>query len=279
MLKRILLALDVTPASASAQNHALTLAANEGAAITGLVLVDPDLVSPAEPVPLGADAYKQHKDSMLLQKAVADAEAVSQRFRAECLARKVACEARVVQGKALAELVAASAQCDIIAIGVDASFEAAAPCNVSETVTRLLRDNSRPVLLTPPQSKSEGTAGTLIAYDGSIAAMRAVQLFALMQINAGLPAIVASVNCDNAVADGLCETAAAYLREHGYEARTEPLAAEGNIAESLLKAAERAHVSMIVAGAYGEQQWKEWLMGSTTRHLLEKTTIPLFIHH
>lgn len=279
MLKRILLALDLTPASLRARRYALDLAARHGAAVLGLVIIDPEIVAPPELTPMGADFHKQHKDSVLLQKAQADAEAVAGQFSDDCRRMQVSGEAKIAVGPALQELVAASDLYDLIAAGVDTAFDAAAPETVGRVIAGLLRDNSRPVLAMPRHEESAFGQRTLVAYGGSVAAMRAVQIFCCSRINTKQETIVATVHSNAATAARLSERGAQYVREHGYNAQARAIVSDDDVTALLLGAAKDVQANIIVAGAYGHQGWRQWLMGTTTKRLLEQSSVPLFIHH
>lgn len=276
MLKRILLVLDVTPASTLAQRLALELAGRHGASVLGVVLLDPDTITPAEPLPMGGDAVKHHKDRVLLGKARVDAAALSQEFADACCNAKVACESRIITGSAFDALVDASALCDLVALGVDTAFEAADAEDVSPLVRRLLHEGARPVLAAPKQSQDSSGASTLIAYDGSIAAMRTLQLFACLQINTDREAVVVTIQSDAAEALRLSSIGAQYLQERGYKASARQIVADGDVAGEILNLAAAVHAGTLVAGAYGDRSWREWLIGSTTHRLLEASTTPLF---
>jgi nucleotide-binding universal stress UspA family protein len=47
----------------------------------------------------------------------------------------------------------------------------------------------------------------------------------------------------------------------------------------LLRRCEELEARMLVMGAYGHRGWRDFLFGSTTSHLLESASLPLFIHH
>ncbi len=276
MLKGILLALDHTPASLEARKLAIHLAQKHHAAVQGIAVVDPDIVTPAEPTPIGGEAIKQHKDAVLIEKARAAAVEFAQRFTYECHERQIHGEASVVQGAAKTSLIAASAAHDIVLLGVDTSF-GDGDCTLSPLIGGLLRDNPRPLIVTPAQASTG--ARTFVAYDGSIPAMRALQLFCCLQLRQDTEVVVASVDRDAAKATAMADTGAGFLRDHGYTATTHPISGDADITTALIEAAKAADAGMIVAGSYGHRGFREWLLGTTTERLLTSSPIPVFIHH
>jgi nucleotide-binding universal stress UspA family protein len=276
MLKSILLALDGTPAALESRKLALALARKHGAAILALSVVDPDVIAPVEPTPMGGDAYKQHKDAVLIERAKTAAAEFGQAFVGECRAAGGKGDATVVVGEAAASLVAASAQHDVVMLGVDSDFSGSAAA-LSPLIVDLLRNNPRPLVVSPRQAVPEGK--TVVAYDGSIPAMRAMQLFCAMQLRADSEAAVVSIDPDPAKAAAQADVGARFLCERGYKAAAQPLTAGGDIAGVIIEAAKAAGAGMIVAGAYGHRGWREWLLGTTTEHLLAASPTHVFVHH
>jgi nucleotide-binding universal stress UspA family protein len=52
---------------------------------------------------------------------------------------------------------------------------------------------------------------------------------------------------------------------------------EGDFAESIIKTARDVHADIIVIGSHSRQWLENIVMGSVTQHVLNQTTIPLFI--
>jgi nucleotide-binding universal stress UspA family protein len=276
LLKGILLALDDTPASMEARKLAIHLAQKHRAVIQGIAVVDPAIVAPVEPVPIGGEAVKEHKDAVLLEKARVAAVEFAQRFTYDCHEAQIHGEASVVQGAAKASLIAACAAYDIIMLGIDTSFSEASG-GLSPLVGNLLRENPRPLIVTPKESPKG--ARTFVAYDGSIPAMRALQLFCCLQMRQDAEVIVATVDHDAAKATALADVGAGFMRDHGYNATTHAVSGDGDVTTALIDAAKAADAGMIVAGAYGHRGFREWLLGATTERLMTSSPIPLFIHH
>ena len=274
MLKSLLLALDRSPGSQSAKALALELARKHGSRVRGLAVVDPEIIAPPEPTPVGGDAYKQHKDAVVIERVRAADVEMAQDLSRACGAAGIDGKADVVQGGALAVLNAASAAHDLVLIGADAAFGGG---ETAPLINGLLRDNPRPLIVTPGQP----TAGTktLVAYDGSIPTLRALQLFCAIGLRTENEVVVTCLNASGRTALSLAEDGATYLSERGYRATPRPIAGEGDPAPVLIEAAKDVGAGLIVAGAYGQRGWREWLLGSTTEHLLASSPVPLFIHH
>jgi nucleotide-binding universal stress UspA family protein len=73
---------------------------------------------------------------------------------------------------------------------------------------------------------------------------------------------------------------AQHINRHGMEAEVHLLqgshSEEGNI---LLEQAKSLDSQMIVMGAYGHSRIRELMLGGTTRHVVEHTTLPVLFSH
>ena len=142
-------------------------------------------------------------------------------------------------------------------------------------IEALLHDGARPLVVVPPGPLPESNRA-LVAYDGSIPAMRALQLFALLGIAAQMPVRVLSVAKEREEAVRLAETAAGYLRVHGFEA--EAVGVEGtHPVDAVLAEATALPARVLVMGAYEHSGLRTLFTGSATRRLLQGAPCPIFI--
>ena len=179
-IKRAVLVLDVTPASLAARNLALAVAAGNGARLTGLVIVDPKIVTPPEPIPIGAYSFKQRKDQVLLERARKNGAELVQEFRNEAEKANVNCDSLIIVEETFKALVGASATHDVVFTGFDAAFGSSTNEKLSPFIRDLLHDNPRPLIVTPKALRAGRRA--LVAYDGTISAMRALQMFCFARL-------------------------------------------------------------------------------------------------
>lgn len=141
----------------------------------------------------------------------------------------------------------------------------------------LLRMAPRPVIVTGDVDHGDGDI--MIAYDGSLPAMRSVQLFALLGLWSRNRVHLVAIHADKQGADKLAQGALRYLRGRGCEVDLCPVATRTDPAEVLrIEAADR-RVGTLVMGAYGHRGLRERLFGSTTTSLLEDPPCALFVYH
>lgn len=73
---------------------------------------------------------------------------------------------------------------------------------------------------------------------------------------------------------------AAYLVKHDVPVTVDRVAGSGrNTADVLLERASDMQADLIVMGAYGRSRLMEWMLGGTTREMIEKSGTPLLMAH
>lgn len=278
MLRSILLALDDTPGALAARDLALALAARRGAALTCAAVLDrPHTLGAQEPVPAGGMAFAERRNAALA--AQAEAEAGAAIAAAQQAAGDVAIQCVMLPDAPETALLRAGATHDLIVLGRDCTLgREEAEDGLAPVAEALLRDGARPLLLVPPGA-SPGTEGpVLVAYDGSLPAMRVLQLFALLGLAEGSPVKLLTVHAEAAEAARLAAEGAAFLRRHGIEAEEWPVEG-GHPAELLLAEAATTGARLMVMGAFGTSGLWAMLTGSPTRTLLRQAPCAVFVHH
>lgn len=279
MLRSILVALDDTPGALAARDAALGLAARTGAALTCAAVLDrPHTRDAAEPVPPGAMAFAERRNAALAARAEEEAREALAAARDAAGTLPVAC---VTLPEAPEQaLLRAGATHDLIVLGRDCTLgREETEDGLAPVAEALLRDGGRPLLLVPPGAPDPGgEAPVLVAYDGSMPAMRAIQLFALLGLAEGSPVKVLSAHAEGAEAARLAAEAAAYLRGHGLAVEEWPVTG-GHAAELLLAEAATTSARLLVMGAFGRTGLRAMFLGSATRSLLRQAPCAIFVHH
>jgi len=277
MLRSILLALDDTEGALAARDYALALARHTGAALTAAIILDkPGLGDAYEAVPPGAAAFKERRDAALLQKAQAAAEEALAGLRDAAAGQPFAVE--TLEAAPADALLAAAGAHDVLIVGRDSTLgREEADDGLSPTIETLLRDRTRPLLVVPPDAAFDPAAASLIAYDGSAGAMRAVQLFALLGLGQN-GATVLSVSEDEAQAAALAGMAAGFLQRHDVAAKPLPVIGTHPV-EALLAEAASMPARMLVMGAFEHTGLRALFTGSATKHLLRRAPCAIFAAH
>jgi nucleotide-binding universal stress UspA family protein len=278
MLRSILVALDDTPGALAARDLAIALAGRTGAALTCAAVLDrPHTRDAIEPMPPGAMAFAERRNAALAAEAEDQAQAAL--AAANAAAGAVPITASLLPEAPEPALLRAGATHDLIVLGRDCTLgREETEDGLAPVAEALLRDGARPLLLVPPGAAATAEGAVLVAYDGSLPAMRALQLFALLGLAETSTVKVLSVDEDAAEAARLAEEATQYLSRHGVSAEAWPIEA-GRSVEVLLAEATTTRARMLVMGAFGTSGLRALLLGSPTRALLRHAPCAVFVHH
>ena len=248
MIKDILVCLEGSPGTVRAIELALELAREHGARLVGLAI---------------ASNGDKH-DSVDEHRA---------RFEARGQAVGVSTRTLHVHGQPAAEILEEMTAHDLTILARSASF-------VVEEQTRdnVLHHARKPVILVP-ETSVRAEHDVLIAYDGSSAAKRAVTSFAESGLAQGRTIHVTSMHDDGAEAWEMASRGVELLRERSIPAKPRSLVSALPIAEALLELRRKLGAGLLVSGAYASSRLSEMIWGSVTRALIEKTPVPLFLHH
>jgi hypothetical protein len=250
MLKRVLVLLGETLSSVSARQYAFHLARETGAELTGLAGVDLAFIERGEAVPLGAMAFKVERDRELRRQAEAARIRLHELFADECKARGVPFSWLTFEDDPIPVLYLATEIRDLVVTGHDTAFHGKLRENLPEMLSELVRSSPRPTVLCADRS-SQGQ-DILVAYDGSLPSMRAVQMFALLGISStGRRMYILSADASEELATRKATGAATYLESHGLAAEPIPLTSRGEPSELIREVVADRLIGTIVMGAYG----------------------------
>jgi nucleotide-binding universal stress UspA family protein len=142
---------------------------------------------------------------------------------------------------------------------------------VGSTTEDLVRMSPRPVLMATRDVRD--IKRVLFPYDGSRTAEGALQLY----INAmkGLAEEFIMLRIGEDEDDRCCEREMDYLTKHEIPFRV--VNRKGAPLNCVLEVAEEEKVDMILVGSHGKNKIKDYILGSTTTHLIRKSPVPLLI--
>lgn len=175
-----------------------------------------------------------------------------------------------------AELIARRGRlADLIVVG-RASRNADAPSPA--TVEAALLETGRPIVVTPPDAVGSLEGTVVIAWNGSAEAARATAC-SLPFLTQASQVLVLTIEEGAGAGPGGADLVG-YLAAHGVSATTQATAAAiASVGDSLLAEARNLDASLLVMGAYTHSRLRQIIMGSTTRHLLSASDIPLLMAH
>jgi nucleotide-binding universal stress UspA family protein len=137
----------------------------------------------------------------------------------------------------------------------------------------LIRRCPRPILAVP--SASYPLEHALLAYDGSPKGKEALFVATYLAYQWKVPLTVVTVSESGRTNQATLENAQDYLTKHKVEANL--LQKNGEVAKTILKAAEEEKCDLIIMGGYGLNPLLEVVLGSTVDHILRAGKRPVLI--
>jgi nucleotide-binding universal stress UspA family protein len=275
MLRSALVALDGSAYSEAATTLALDWARRFGARLVGLGVLDAPAIRGAEPVPLGAGAYKKARDEARLIEAHRRVVGFLADFLERSRAAGIAAEVLEDIGDPTARILREAQRCDLVILARETHFHFETQERPDETLAQVLRGSPRPVVVVP-RELPEGQ-GIVLAYGGGREAARTLQTFQLLGLAAGETVDVVSIHRDGAEAEGLARLAGEYLTAHGAPHRLRPIVSAAPPAEVLLDEIQHARPRLLVMGAQGHHPLRDLFGTSVTRAVLGACPVPVFI--
>jgi len=142
----------------------------------------------------------------------------------------------------------------------------------------LIFRSGRSVLMVPDGYDGDVGRHVMIAWNGRTEGARAVSgaLPFLLEAEKVTVVQVGDIGEDRPGLSDISE----YLHEHGIDV-TEKAVEPGNMAvgPTLMETADTIGADTVVIGAYSHSRWREMVLGGVTRHITEKSKIPVFMSH
>ncbi|MEP7299919.1 MAG: universal stress protein [Caldimonas sp.] len=209
------------------------------------------------------------------------AQALARDFEQRCSAARVGSfESRVVVDEAIDAVVRHGRCSDLVIVG---QRDPGAPVEgvASDFPQQVLLHAGTPVLIVP-HSGSFASVGqrVLIAWQEKAEATRAIRdALPLLRIAERVVLCeIAESEADDGPAERF-ESVLLWLATHGVHAKAQHEPKTAGVGDKLLSLAADLGVDLIVAGGYGHSRLREWVLGGTTRHLLEHMTVPTLLSH
>jgi nucleotide-binding universal stress UspA family protein len=284
MLASILVGLDAFHDDSDRLEFAIRLGKRTGATLVGLGVVDEPGIRATEPVwPVGGTPgvdpvyYRGYQGQ--LDESNRRVDVVLERFASLC-GRAGLDHFELKASGPPAEIIAREAQaCDLIVVARASRFRVAARDDASDdTIKHVLQNAPRPVVITAGRAY-DPMGPTVVAYDGSLQAARA--LAALPSTGIGESGRVHVLTMDSNALDATrhADRALKYLRYHKIEAVPHVMKSCSDPAHVILEQICRLGAGLLVMGAYGQPVVREFFVGSVTRTMLQECPVPLLCYH
>ena len=277
MLQSVVVGLDSSVHSTSAVELGIRWAQRWDAVLIGLGIVDAPTIRRAQPVPLGATAYKAQRDEILLAEAHHKVAQLLQYFMQRCTRAGGRCQVRQEVGSPAECLLREAPQYDLILLGQQTFFHFETQDQPDDTLSVVVKQSPYPVVAAPA-TLPEGRA-VISAYDGSPQATRALHMFQALGLHCAYDVHVVCVDAQQRRVACWAEHALAFLRGHNIVAQAHALVTSAAPAQVLLEQVQKLEAGLIVMGAYGRSIVREFFGTSLTRSKLEASPVPLFLYH
>jgi len=161
----------------------------------------------------------------------------------------------------------------VIMIGKRGEAADFAKGHLGSNLERIIRASTKPVFVAARAFKP--ISKVLVAYDGGVSAMKAVDHIARSPLFQGLSVHVVTVGTATAEVKKGLEDAKALLRAAGLEAETSVV--PGQPETALGKLTDEAQFDMLVMGAYGHTRIRTLIIGSTTTAMIRSCKVPVVL--
>jgi nucleotide-binding universal stress UspA family protein len=279
MFKTIVVHVDGSELQESRLRAAALLAIKHGAHLvgsgaTGISWTEYSLLTGSMAAPVIGDDFQGLRDAVNLQ---------LQAFRsaAEHLGLE-SVETRLLEEDARYALLLQSRYADLVVLSQDKATSPGLPARVRGLPEHVALRGARPVLVVPPSYVGDPIPGTAVAgWDGGTQALRAITAaLPLLVRAAGVklavinPDVLSELHGDQPGAD-----MALYLARHGAKVEVVVERTRATVGDTLCALARNCGAGLMVSGAFGHSRYREWMLGGSTRELLERAPVPLLIAH
>lgn len=161
----------------------------------------------------------------------------------------------------------------VIMIGKRGEAADFAKGHLGSNLERIIRASTKPVFVAARAFKP--IAKVLVAYDGGVSAMKAVDHIARSPLFQGLLVHVVTVGPATAEVKKGLEDAKALLKAAGLEAETSII--PGQPETALGKLIDDSQFDLLVMGAYGHSRIRTLIIGSTTTAMIRSCKVPVVL--
>jgi nucleotide-binding universal stress UspA family protein len=158
---------------------------------------------------------------------------------------------------------------DLLFIGQKGENARFARAIVGSTAEDVVRSSPRPVMACPQAFRAPEKI--LFPYDGSLNAERALQFC----VNAFGTFWKEFLILSSEEEEGLTEREHRYLSKHAIDHRL--VTEKGSPIDTVLEVAEREGSDLLLIGSHGTHKIRDYILGSTTVHLLRRSPLPVLL--
>ncbi|MFN4283839.1 MAG: universal stress protein [Alphaproteobacteria bacterium] len=148
-----------------------------------------------------------------------------------------------------------------------------AKLHLGSNLERVVRSVNKPVFVASRAFRP--IKRFLIAFDGGVSAMKAVDYVARSPLFAGLECVLLTAGAESPEGRKRLDDAAAQLSAAGYAVTADFAAAPPD--QAIMTRVETGGVDLLVMGAYGHSRIRSLIIGSTTTQMIRSCKIPVML--
>ncbi|NNF04877.1 MAG: universal stress protein [Rhodothermales bacterium] len=279
MIKRILVALDPDSDTPVATRYAIQIARNTDASLTGLAVVDSGSIeSSVRGGGIGSMYYAEKLREEMTEESRTRARDLLKTFERTLEGSGIPHVESVEEGVPFRRIVEDMKYHDLLIVGNDPHFFYSHPKKRTDTLAGVIHHTVGPSLIVPDVYCN--VKKVLFATDGGSAAARAIRRFIhLAPFGSDLEMHVLHIHGKgSADAELYLALTKTYLEAHGFEPRLSNIVEE-DAGKEILRQANAIEADLIISGSQTHKGLRGLRFGETTGHLVEHTSIPLFLDH
>ena len=212
----------------------------------------------------------QRRSKLALEHGHHMLDAAEQRVRELGVADSVK---RQRHGDLTESLLALENETRLLVMGLHGESSSERDVHIGSQLETVIRSVHRPILLVPDAYSEPRSA--LLAFDGSETAFRGIELITGSPVFKGLPLHLVMVGPDTGDRWEILKKAERMLA--GLESEIHLAIRAGDVEKTLHGYQEEHDIDLLVMGAYGHSRIRQFLVGSTTTHMLKTAKKPLVI--
>ncbi len=276
-IKKILIPVDGSTNSAIALKFGIYTARKLGAAISGLHVLDVNLLQGPMLTDISGAVGMPPYDGFLdiVEKSLKErADFVLDNFRKQCLQANLQPEVKKVIGKIYEIIIDEAQNVDLVMMAKKGEhFHLKEGRILGSVAEAVIRHSAKPVMIIPDHFLEIESMG--IAYDGSPSAKKALDFSLILSKQAAWPLTAVIITTDQEKAKQLSVQIEAAAEKR--ESECEVIILPGKEGVEIIKFIEENAVELMVMGAYGHNRLRELLLGSTTSQVIQKSPIPVLL--
>jgi len=161
---------------------------------------------------------------------------------------------------------------DLVVIGQHGENAGSKKQTAGSTTEEIVRSSPRPVIVCP--EKFNNPVKILLPYDGSRASENTLQYYTA-NFAAFVPEVIFLCAESDPSEDSIYQNEVSYLQQHNSSVKV--LRKTGNPIQSIQSIVEEETPDLIMIGSHGRHKLFDYLLGSTTIHVVRKSRVPVLI--